>query len=128
MRLLPPSLPASTSRASRGWVARVLAGLLMLVHLGVAAAAPVADGLVDHDAKVVTHVEDANGGDCPAQHGSEACDLCQLAQAVRVVPSATPLVELPPAARTLVAVAARVDAPVAFGFLAGRASRAPPLG
>jgi hypothetical protein len=112
----------------RSVLARVLSGAWLLLYVGLVAGAPVADGFVDHGQEVVLHVEDADGGHCPASHGAEACDICQLAQGLRAI--STPLViELPRVADVgTVAVGVRGVAPAELHFLDGRSSRAPPLG
>ena len=124
----PSQLPRRSARSGRGAFARLLASLWLALYVGVVAGAPVADGFVDHDEQVVVHVEDADAGDCPASHGSEACDICQVAQGLRAMP-ALASAEIPVAAeRGRVAPGARGVAPVELNFLDGRSSRAPPLG
>jgi len=111
----------------RGPLARVLAGLWMVLHLAVVAAVPVADAYVGHTDEIVAHWEDAERSDCPASHPAGDCQLCQVLVSARALPahSATPVflgagVPRPPAGRERVAVAAT--------FLSGHSSRAPPLG
>jgi len=113
-------------RHSRGALARVLAGLWLVLHVFVVAAAPVADGLVDHGDAVVVHMEDADGGQCPASHGPEACDLCQLAQGMRGLAGQAKALTVPAVARASALPVSRVTHPVAFEFLEGHSSRAPP--
>lgn len=124
----PASGPHRSALRGRGRLARLVSGLWMLLYAVTVAAAPVADGLVDHHEQVVVHIEDANGGDCPSSHGPEACDICQLAHGLRAV--------LVPATLTIPRLSDAVSRPVAdvatlsasLHFLDGRSSRAPPLG
>ncbi len=124
-----PAVPAAVAsrRPRRGGFARVLLGVWSALYLLVAAAAPVADGFVDHSTEIVVHVEDADGGHCPASHGSEACDLCHLLQGARAVPPSAPsiasVVDRDPAS----AYATGDDVPAQLAFLAGHSSRAPPV-
>jgi hypothetical protein len=111
----------------RGVLARALASLWMVLYLGMVAAAPVADGFVDHDQPVAMHIEDAEGGDCPASHSGEACDICQLAHGLRAVLAPQTVVIPSAAALEIAALGARGVAPVELSFLDGRSSRAPPL-
>lgn len=61
---------------------RAAAKLWMLAYLLVAGGAPVLDAALGHD-EVVAHWEDAGGGQCPATHDADACQLCQLVQVLR---------------------------------------------
>lgn len=129
MSLLAPLSPKPRpAPKGRGVLGRALAGLWLLFYVGLIAGAPVADGFMDHGQQVVLHVEDADAGHCPASHGSEACNICQLAHGVRAV--ATPVsIEFPRAADAgAPATGARGVAPIELHFLDGRSSRAPPLG
>ena len=78
MRFLPRT-PRSDRPASRpgGW-ARVLTGLWVVLYLLMVAGAPVVDAAVGHAGQVVAHWEDSEGGDCPASHGAEDCQICQV--------------------------------------------------
>lgn len=111
----------------RGSLARVLAGLWLVLHVFVVAGAPVADGMVDHAEQVVVHVEDADGGPCSSSHGPEACDLCQLAQGFRGVASQAKGLDVPHVAQQAGQPTSRLTAPAAFEFLDGHSSRAPPV-
>lgn len=112
----------------QGPLARLFAGLWMLLFVAVVAGAPVADGFVEHGEPMVVHIEDANGGHCPASHGADVCELCQLAQGLRAV-LAQADVEIPETDDIVgTAPGARGVAPVELQFLDGRSSRAPPLG
>lgn len=120
--------PRRSAHSGRGAFGRLLAGLWLVLYVGVVAGAPVADGFVDHDEQVVVHVEDADAGDCPASHGSEACEICQVAHGLRAMPTLASA-EIPVGAElSRVAPGARGVAPVELNFLDGRSSRAPPLG
>lgn len=112
----------------RGVLARALASLWMVLYLGMVAAAPVADGFVDHDQPVAMHIEDAEGGDCPASHSGEACDICQLAHGWRAAIAAADVAVPAAADRDGSDAAARDVAVAPLTFLEGRSSRAPPLG
>lgn len=120
--------PAFAHASFRGPWARVLTGLWMLLHLAVVGGAPLADGLVDHEAAAVVHVEDADGGDCPTPHDAEGCHLCQLAHGLRAVLVEPPTATAPALAQSVQPTAERLDASSSLAFLAGRSTRAPPLG
>jgi hypothetical protein len=106
----------------------VFSGLWLLFYVGLVAAAPVADGFMDHGEQVVLHIEDADGGHCPDSHGGDACDICQLAQGLRAVAAPISIEMSRVADIGTPAAGARGVAPVEMHFLDGRSSRAPPLG
>ena len=120
-------LPLASPRAPRrGRLSRALVGLWSLLYLLLAAGVPVVDGFADHDAEVVAHIEDADGGDCPASHGTEGCELCHLVQGARALPTAAPSLSWAADAKSSGPVPGRVHAPAAFAFFDGHSSRAPP--
>lgn len=119
----PPT--ATRPRVSRGPLARVVASLWLVLHVFVVAALPVADGFKDHGAPVVMHVEDADGGHCPASHG-ESCDLCQLAHGMRALVVRSADITAPLIERRAPSPNAAQLAPAALEFLDGHSSRAPP--
>ncbi len=100
--------------------------LWALFYATAAAAAPVADGLVDHASAVVLHVEDADGGHCPLSHAPESCQICHLAQGLRAVPTPAPALAVADGRDIAQPVCHRIVAPAALEFLAGHSSRAPP--
>jgi len=120
--------PERRAPRGRGRVARALAGLWLLFYVGLVGASPVADAFVDHGSDVVVHVEDAEGGHCPASHGDQLCEICQFATGLRALQSEAD-VSLSAAGRaSALAPGARGTAAVELHFLDGRSSRAPPLG
>lgn len=112
----------------RGTVARVLAALLAVMQLGGAALAPVADAVGGHHEQVVLHIEDADGGDCPASHGEADCTLCQLAHGARAVLPTSPALAAASIRASASCVPGALGVAAAPRFLDGRSSRAPPLG
>ena len=118
--------PIRSPRHTWGALARVLVGLWLVLHVFVVAGAPVADGLVDHADAVVVHMEDADGGPCSSSHGPEACDLCQLAHGMRGLAGQAKELTAPVVARAATLPTSRATHPVAFEFLDGHSSRAPP--
>lgn len=115
----------SRSRPARGPLARLLVGLWLVLHVFTVAAAPVADGFVDHGEEVVVHIEDVDGGQCPPAH-SEACDLCQFSHGLRAIAGGPADLGLPMVERRSPTPAAAVALPADFAFLDGHSSRAPP--
>ncbi len=129
MPFLSSAQPASRPAVrGRGPLARLVAGIWLLVYVGLVGATPVADAFVDHGAEVVLHVEDADGGHCPASHGDELCQICQFAQGLRAVQAPSGVVLVSDVAASASAPGARGTAPSDLQFLDGRSSRAPPLG
>ncbi len=112
-------------RLARGPLARVLAGLFLLLHVFTVAALPVADGLADHSDAVVVHIEDAEGGHCPASHHA-SCDLCQFAHGLRAVASDAGAYGIPAVSRQSLPPVDALTLPGGLAFLDGNASRAPP--
>ena len=108
-------------------MARAAAGVWLLLHLFMVAAIPVADGAVSHTDRVVVHIEDADGGNCPASHGPEHCTLCQYAHGLRALPGTAESAPAALPAAEQAPIAARQTRPVAASFLAGHSSRAPPV-
>ncbi|HRQ79074.1 MAG TPA: hypothetical protein PLY94_10805 [Gemmatimonadaceae bacterium] len=117
---LPPR-----SRPARGPLARLLVGLWLVLHVFTVAAAPVADGFVDHRDEVVVHIEDVDGGKCPPAH-SDACDLCQFSHGLRAIAAGSAGIGLPAVERRSPTPAAALALPADFAFLDGHSSRAPP--
>lgn len=109
-------------------MARLVAGIWLLFYVGLVGATPVADAFVDHGSEVVLHVEDADGGHCPASHSDELCQICQFAQGLRAVQAASAVVLAEDVAASASAPGARGTAAGEMHFLDGRSSRAPPLG
>lgn len=122
-----PQTPALSPAFRRGPLARLLAGLWVVVHLLVVAAVPVADAFAGHADEIVAHWEDAEQSDCPAEHAAGDCQLCQLLVTGRALPasSATPSLVGAEASRIPVG---HDRAALAASLLAGHSSRAPPLG
>lgn len=112
-------------RLARGPLARVLAGVWLLLHVFTVAALPVADGLADHSDAVVAHIEDAEGGHCPASHHA-SCDLCQFAHGLRAVAGDAGAYAIPAVSRQSLPPVGTVTLPGDLAFLDGHASRAPP--
>jgi hypothetical protein len=117
-----PSLP----RRSRGALARVLAGLWLVLHVFTVAGLPVADGFVDHGDAAVAHFEDADGGTCPADHGTQHCDLCQLLQAGSAFQCSADTLMDAPVTEADRRPAADVVLPRHAATRVGRSPRAPP--
>ena len=111
----------------RGTLARLFAGLWMVVHLLIVAAVPIADAHMGHTDEVVAHWEDAEQSDCPASHPVGDCQLCQVLVSARALPaqSATPMFMEAEGSRLPIG---HERAVFAATFLAGHSSRAPPLG
>ncbi len=107
----PRSAPASPSLASwRVGLMRVAARLWMLAYLLVAAGAPVLDGAMGHE-EAVAHWEDVGGGQCPATHSADDCQLCQLVHSVRAASAGSrPLLELESGVAPMAAVEVRIVA------------------
>jgi len=110
----------------RGFVARVVAGTLLVLQVFAVGAVPVLDALSDHSERVVLHVEDAQNNDCPASHGAEDCQLCQVLSAMRGLPVASGALPQPIGASALAVPTRDRDGARALGFLNGNTSRAPP--
>lgn len=120
------STTARRARPLQRPLARVLAGLWLVLHVFAVAGLPVADGFADHGEAVVVHVEDADGGDCPSPHG-ESCDLCQMAHGLRALEARGAELRVPTVERQVLAPARALAHPAALEFLDGRSSRAPPV-
>lgn len=121
--------PATLSRRlrhSRGILARAVAALWLVLHVFTVAGLPVVDGLADHPDAVVAHIEDADGGNCPASH-DDSCDLCQVAHGLRALAAAPAGYGLPVVERRAPAPHGVLTHPGAFAFLDGNSSRAPPV-
>lgn len=83
---------------------RVAARFWLLAYLLVAGGAPVLDGAIGHE-EPVAHWEDVGGGQCPATHDADDCQVCQLVQSVRAsaggtMPSIDCVVQLAPTAES----------------------------
>lgn len=120
--------PERRASRVRGRVARALAGLWLLFYVGIVGVSPVADAFVDHGSDVVVHVEDAEGGHCPASHGDQLCEICQFATGLRALQSQADVTVGAISGSARVAPGTRGAAAVELHFLDGRSSRAPPLG
>lgn len=79
----PPTAGSAAPR--RGRLARVVGGLLVALQLFAVGAIPVLDAQTVHVDHAPMHVEDAQQHDCPATHGAEECQLCQLLTSLRTV-------------------------------------------
>ena len=115
-----------TALFARGAVARVLAGLLLVLQGFVTGAVPVLDGRADHSEKIVIHVEDAQEQNCPASHDAEDCQLCQAFSSLRGVPANAGAEGRPELVRVAGAPVDAVQGALSLVFLSGNASRAPP--
>jgi hypothetical protein len=104
-----------------------MAGVWVVLHLLLVAGAPVLDAAVGHADQVVAHWEDADGGDCPASHGADQCQLCQSVVKARALSGGDAAPAIPESSEQLRAERARAATPT-FAFLDGHSSRAPPLG
>lgn len=110
----------------RGFVARVLAGMLLVLQVFVVGAVPVLDAGEDHSGKIVLHVEDAQQNDCPASHDAGDCQFCQAISLLRGLPVGGDATPQPTGLRALaLPMDVREGAP-ALVFLSGNTSRAPP--
>jgi hypothetical protein len=107
-------------------MARVLAGMLLVLQVFVVGAIPVLDAGTDHTEQVVVHIEDAQHSDCPASHDAESCQLCQAISSLRGVPSSAGAMPQPTGPRAVALPLDVVEGAPALGFLSGNSSRAPP--
>jgi hypothetical protein len=107
-------------------MARVMAGVLLVLQVFVVGAIPVLDAGADHSEKVVLHIEDSQQSDCPASHDAEDCQLCQVLSAMRGLPVASGALPQPTGPRVLPIPTDDWDGAPALVFLTGNTSRAPP--
>lgn len=110
----------------RGTVARVMAGLLLVLQVFAVGAVPVLDAASDHSDRVVVHIEDAQQSDCPASHDADDCQLCQVLSSLRGLPGAAGALPQPTGPRAVALPLDVVEGAPTLGFLAGNSSRAPP--
>jgi hypothetical protein len=116
----------SAALAGRGLMARMLAGMLLVLQVFVVGAVPVLDAGTDHTEQVVIHIEDAQNSDCPASHDAEDCQLCQALSSLRAIPGSAGALPQPTGPRAVsLPMDVLVGAP-ALVFLSGNSSRAPP--
>jgi hypothetical protein len=126
--MTPSPRPATLAAAlvGRGLLARVMAGVLLVLQVFVVGAVPVLDAATDHADKVVVHIEDAQQSDCPASHDAEDCQLCQAHTQLRGLPVAAGSLPQPTGPRAVALPMDVLEGAPALVFLAGNTSRAPP--
>jgi hypothetical protein len=107
-------------------LARVVAGLLLVLQVFVVGAVPVLDAAEDHSERVVVHIEDAQHNDCPASHDADDCQLCQVLSSLRGLPGEAGALPQPTGPRAVALPLDVVDGAPTLGFLSGNSSRAPP--
>lgn len=107
-------------------LARVMAGMLLVLQGFVVGVVPVLDTAADHSDEVVVHIEDAQHNDCPSSHGADDCQLCQVLSSLRGLPGVVGALPQPTGPRAVAVPLDVVDGAPALGFLAGNSSRAPP--
>jgi len=110
----------------RGLMARVMAGMLLVLQAFVVGAVPVLDAGADHSEQVVVHIEDSQNNDCPVSHDAEDCQLCQVLSAIRGLPGGSGAMPQPTGPRAAAPPMDVWEGAPALVFLSGNTSRAPP--
>lgn len=122
---IPPAAPRRRPAHGRGALARLLAGLWLVVHAAVVGGAPILDAGVEHG-QVVAHWEDASDTSCPPRHDASACPLCQIASAEGRAPTDRPAA-LPALGRSELPPTEESPHPASHPETGWNASRAPPV-
>ncbi len=116
----------NTALRGRGLLARVLAGILLVLQVFVVGAVPVLDAGEDHSGTVILHVEDAQQSDCPVSHGAGDCQFCQAISLLRALPMGAVATSQPTGLRAEALPMSVLEGAPALVFLSGNTSRAPP--